>query len=67
MLKKILIAASATAIMAATALPIQFTPAEAAVTCKDAAKAKFPKDLKMRHEFKKQCKSAWKASKKAPA
>jgi hypothetical protein len=67
MLKRILIAAAATAVLGATALPIQFQPAEAAMTCKDAAKAKFPKDLKMRHEFKKQCKAAWKASQKAPA
>jgi hypothetical protein len=67
MLKKMLIAAAATAILSATALPIQLQPAEAAMTCKDAAKAKFPNDLKMRHEWKKQCKSAWKASQKSPA
>ena len=67
MLKKMLIAAVATAVLSATALPIQLQPAQAATTCKDAAKAKFPKDLKARLEFKKQCKQAWKASQKAPA
>ncbi len=67
MLKKILIAAAATAVLAATALPIHVQPAEAAITCKDAAKAKFPDSLKSRHEWKKQCKAAWKASQKSAA
>lgn len=67
MIKKILIAAAATAVLSAAALPVQLQAAETAVTCKDAAKAKFPKDLKARLEFKKQCKQAWKASQKAPA
>ena len=43
MLKRILVAAAATAFLSATALPIQLQPAEAAMTCKEAAKAKFPK------------------------
>ena len=66
MLKKILFAVVATAFVAATALPMQIAPAAAeAVTCKAAAKAKFPNDLKARHAFKKDCKAAWKASQKA--
>jgi hypothetical protein len=66
MLKKVLFAAVATALVAATALPMQFTPATAgAMTCKAAAKAKFPDDLKARHAYKKACKAAWKATHKA--
>ena len=45
---------------------MQIAPAAAeAVSCKAAAKAKFPDDLKSRHAWKKQCKAAWKASQKA--
>ncbi|HEX2447970.1 MAG TPA: hypothetical protein VHK26_07275 [Methyloceanibacter sp.] len=66
MLKKVVFAVVATAFVAATALPFQIAPAAAeAVTCKAAAKAKFPDDLKARHAWKKQCKAAWKATQKA--
>ena len=65
MLKKMLFAVLATALVAAVALPVQFTPAEAAVlTCKEAAKVKFPADTKERHAYKKGCKAAWKAANK---
>jgi hypothetical protein len=30
--------------------------------CKEAAKAQYPDDRKMRHEYKKSCKEAWKAT-----
>ena len=64
MLKKVFFAAVAAGLVAAVALPVQFTPAEAGkVTCKAAAKAKFPKDLKGRHAYRKACKAAWKAHK----
>jgi hypothetical protein len=62
MLKKVLLAVVATGFIAALALPVQFTPAEAAMTCKEAAKVKFPGDRKARHAYKKACKAAWKAS-----
>jgi hypothetical protein len=62
MLKKILVAATATAIVAGVTLSVPVT-AEAAMTCKDAAKMKYPDNHKMRHAFKKECKDAWKASK----
>jgi len=66
MLKKITFAVIATAFVAALALPVQVAPAAAeAMSCKAAAKAKFPSDLKARHSFKKDCKAAWKASQKA--
>lgn len=62
MLKKVLFAAVATGLVAAVALPVQFTPAEAGMmTCKQAAKAKFAKDRKARHAYKKACKQAHKA------
>ena len=65
MLKKVLLSVVATAFVAALAIPVQLAPAEAAMTCKAAAKAKFPGDLKARHAFKKDCKAHWKASQKA--
>jgi hypothetical protein len=66
MLKKVLFAAVATALVTAAALPLQLAPASAeATTCKAAAKAKFPSDLKARHDFKKSCKATWKATQKA--
>ena len=64
MLKKMLFAVLATALVAAVALPVQFTPAEAALTCKEAAKVKFPADTKEHHAYKKGCKAAWKAANK---
>ncbi|HEX9752210.1 MAG TPA: hypothetical protein VGA46_02010 [Methyloceanibacter sp.] len=63
MLKKVLLAAVATAFVAATALPVQVTPAEAGMksSCKHAAKVKFAGDRKARHAYKKACKEAHKA------
>jgi hypothetical protein len=62
MLKKILLIAAAAGLVAATALPIQFTPASAAtMTCRAAAKAKFPHDSKARHAYRKACHAASKA------
>jgi len=62
MFKKVLFAAVATGLVAAVALPVQFTPAEAGMmSCKEASKAKFPGDRKARHAYKKACKNAAKA------
>jgi hypothetical protein len=62
MLKRMLLAAVATGFVVALALPVQFTPAEAGMmSCKQAAKAKFPGDRKARHAYKKECKAATKA------
>jgi hypothetical protein len=64
MLKRMILAAVATAFVAATALPVQVAPAAAAgMTCKQAAKAKYAKDRKARHAFKKECKAAAKTQK----
>ena len=62
MLKKVLFAVVATGFVTALALPIQFTAAEAATTCKDAAKMDFPDNRKARRAFKKECKAAARAS-----
>ena len=37
----------------------------AGTPCKEAAKSAFPTDKKARHAFKRECKQAWKAQKKA--
>jgi hypothetical protein len=63
MLKRVILAAVATAFVAATAMPVALTPAEAATSCKQAAKVKFASDRKARHAYKKQCKAAFKAQK----
>ena len=66
MLKKVLFAAVATGLVAATALPLQLSPAQAgSMSCKEAAKVKYPDDKKARHAFKKGCKAAYKATQKA--
>jgi hypothetical protein len=75
MLKKVLFAVAICGLAAGVALPVQ--PVQAAkaakvaaagpLTCKEAAKLKFPTDHKARHAYKKGCKEAWKASKKATA
>jgi len=65
MLKKVLFSVAATALVAALAAPVQFAPAEAAMTCKAAAKAKYKGEMKARHSFKKDCKASFKAHQKA--
>lgn len=65
MLKRVFLAAIATGFIAAVAVPVQVTSAEAGMTCKAAAKAKFSKDRKARHAYKKACKKAWKAAQKS--
>jgi len=66
MLKRILIAAAVTGLVAGAALPVQITPALAGKSgCKEAAKAKFTGDRKAQHAFKKECKTHWKAYKSA--
>lgn len=62
MFKKLLLAAIAAGLVSSTTLPLQIAPAQAGMTCKDAAKMKYPDERKMRHEYKKACKEAWKAA-----
>jgi hypothetical protein len=65
MLKKVLLAAVAASLVTAVSLPLQITPASAAMTCKAAAKMKYPNNFKQRHAWKKACKARWKALQKA--
>lgn len=66
MLKRILVAAAVTGLIAGVALPVQIAPAMAGKSgCKEAAKAQSHGDRKARHALKKQCKAQWKAHKKA--
>ena len=66
MLKKVLFAAVATGLVAAIALPVPFTRAEAGkMRCKQAAKMKFPGDMKARHSYRKACKAHMKGPQKA--
>jgi hypothetical protein len=65
MLKRVIFAVVAAAFVTVSALPVALTPANAAMNCKQAAKAKFPDDRKGRHAYKKECKAAWKAQQKA--
>ncbi|HXG78824.1 MAG TPA: hypothetical protein VNJ31_05765 [Methyloceanibacter sp.] len=62
MLKRLVFAAAVTALLAGVAGPLTADAALAGKSgCREAAKAKFPGDLKARHAFKKECKDAWKA------
>jgi len=62
MFKKLLLAAVAAGLVTATTLPLPAQAGMMGMTCKDAAKMKYPDDRKMRHEYKKACKEAWKAT-----
>jgi hypothetical protein len=62
MLKKLLIATVASGFAVALTLPVPVSAAEAGMTCKEAAKLKYPGDRKMRHAYKKACKEASKAT-----
>jgi hypothetical protein len=63
MTKTVLLAAAATMILAGATMTAP-APSQAGtmagMSCKDAAKAQYPDDRKMRHEYKKSCKEAWK-------
>jgi hypothetical protein len=66
MLKRIVVAAAVTGLIAGAAIPVQITPAFAGKSgCKEAAKSQGQGDRKARHAFKKECKTQWKAQKTA--
>lgn len=61
MLKRILVAAAVTGLVAGASIPVQIDSAMAGPSgCRQAAKAKFAGDLKARHAYKKECKAHWK-------
>ena len=63
---KLLLTAVAAGLVAAAALPLQTSPVQAGsmagVTCRDAARTQYPDDRKMRRDWRKECKEAWKVS-----
>lgn len=61
MLKKVFLASAAAAVLIGGSLTVPVT-ADAAVTCQDAAKAKYPDSIVERMEYKRACKKAYKAS-----
>jgi len=63
MLKQMILASAVAGLLAGAALPLA-TSADAASGCSKAAKAKYTGDHKARHEYRKWCKSEWKAHKK---
>jgi hypothetical protein len=64
MLKRIVVAAALTGLVAGVALPVQIAPAFAGKSgCREMAKSKFAGDKKMRRAFEKDCKTHWKAHK----
>jgi hypothetical protein len=71
MLKTVFLAAAASLVLAGAATTVPVQPAQAkaymktGVTCRDAAKMRYPADRKARHAYKKACKERYKAWKKA--
>lgn len=61
MLKKVVLAAAATAFVAGATITAPVT-ADAAMTCEDAAKMKYPDSIVDRMKYKRECKKAYKAS-----
>jgi hypothetical protein len=60
MWKNVPVVCAAAGVLACVA--IQTTPAEASrAQCRQEAKARFPNDAKMRHEFRRYCIREWKA------
>jgi hypothetical protein len=64
MLKKVLLATAVTGLIAGIAVPVT-SPAQAQMTCKEAAKLKYPDDRKARNAYRNACKDAWKGSQTA--
>ena len=67
MLKTVMLAGSVTALLAVGFLPLHAGPAKAEqITCREAAKLEYPKNLMKRFAAKRACKVAWKAHKLNP-
>ena len=65
MLKALLFAASFTAFIA-VGLPLDQSAGAGQMTCREAAKLRFPGDWKSRAAYRKACKAAWKAHRLNP-
>jgi hypothetical protein len=64
MTKTILIAAALGFVALATP-PAQAATADGVLTCREAAKLKYPTDRKARHDFRRACKQVWRTQKDA--
>ena len=66
MWKKLLMASAITGLLAAVAIPLETTSADASRSgCREAAKAKFFYDPRTRKEYRRYCKQQWKVYKSA--
>ena len=65
MLKKVLLTAAITGLIAGVAVPIQTSPAQAEMTCREAAQLKHPDDFGARIAYLAECRAAWKSSQAA--
>lgn len=65
MMKTLVLATAAVGFIALATPPAVAAAPDGALTCREAAKLKYPSDRKMRHEFRKACKQAWRAQKNA--
>ena len=68
MLKTVSLALATSALLSMIgAVTLQSSPAKAeTITCREAAKLKYPHDFKSRHAYRRACKAAWKAHKLNP-
>ena len=67
MLRTVLLAAAAAGFLAVGLLSLDVSPAQAGpMTCREAAKLEYPKNLMKRFSYKRACKAAWKAHKLNP-
>jgi hypothetical protein len=66
MWKRVVLASAVTGLLAAAAVTVPTTPADASRSgCREAATAKFPYDSRMRREYRRYCKQQWKVYKAA--
>jgi hypothetical protein len=61
MLKKLLFATAAAALLTAATVPTQASTVTLGESCKDAAKALYPNSLKDRLHYRHECRVAWKS------
>jgi hypothetical protein len=67
MLKTVSLALVTFGLLMAGVTTLQSSPAKAeTITCREAAKLKYPHDFKSRHAYRRACKAAWKAHKLNP-
>ncbi len=65
MIKTLVLAVTAVGFVALATPPAMAASPDGALTCREAAKLKYPADRKARHDFRRACKQAWRAQKSA--